>query len=293
MDQIEKVIEEEEEDWGRCFLVETREIDVMVSSNFEGDLVKDSEYNEVDHVEKHDTDIISIKQETSKVVHTSDMVAYIGKIKAEDLEYVVSETIYASGDFYEEIIKGDVLEVEVFDQSAISRSIVGLEQTLEANGKDEDSDPEGQISREETEDMIFRSFEADKLIMEEIKTKFDGGSSYYSVEASQIIEVASSDNATVGKLRERGSPRTHQGDNLHVSERPHENIIKPTRYRDGDFINTYSCFFAGPIDYGKPSSFERTKRSQKKTVEIFTKERFRAPLKFLCDKFGIASKKSF
>lgn len=99
----------------------------MISINCEGDWIEDSEYNIVDHMDNRDTDIISMKQETSEVIHIGDMVASIEDIKEVIVEHATSETIYTSSDFYEESIEGDV-EVEVFDQSsAISRSIDGLD----------------------------------------------------------------------------------------------------------------------------------------------------------------------
>lgn len=60
------------------------------------------------------------------------------KNKEVDPHKVVSETICTSGDLNGENIKGDALDVEVFDQVlAISKSIIGLDQTLEANEEDE------------------------------------------------------------------------------------------------------------------------------------------------------------
>lgn len=65
-------------------------------------------------MEKQDTGIINMTQETSTVVHIS-VVASIEEIKEVDPECPVSETIYASGDLNEKNIKEDVLEVEVSD----------------------------------------------------------------------------------------------------------------------------------------------------------------------------------
>ncbi|KAH0714412.1 hypothetical protein KY284_007317 [Solanum tuberosum] len=92
MAQTEKVAEEEEEDWGKCFVAETRAIDAMTSINFERDWIVDSgcghhltgdeskffdfqKYNgrdvivttdnTVHHVEKEGTVVINEKQEDS------------------------------------------------------------------------------------------------------------------------------------------------------------------------------------------------------------------------------------
>lgn len=35
-----------------------------------------------------------------------------------------------------------------------------------------------------------------------------------------------------------------------------ENIFKPACYMDENFVCTYSCFFANPIDKEEPSSFD-------------------------------------
>lgn len=56
-------------------------------------------------------------QKTSKVVHIGDMTTFTEEIKEVDSEQVASETIYADGNSYRESIEGDVLEVEVSNQS--------------------------------------------------------------------------------------------------------------------------------------------------------------------------------
>lgn len=67
-----------------------------------------------------------MKQQIFEVVCTSYMIVSIKVIKEVDLKDAMSETIYASGDFYGESIEGDILEVEVFDPtSVISKSIMG------------------------------------------------------------------------------------------------------------------------------------------------------------------------
>ena len=51
---------------GKVFsIVEARA--TMVSINLERDWIEDPEYNEVDHVEKQDTDVINMKQELLKM----------------------------------------------------------------------------------------------------------------------------------------------------------------------------------------------------------------------------------
>ena len=49
----------------------------MISVN----CIEDSEYNAVNHVEKQNNDVINMKQETLKDVHTSNMAPSIEKIK--------------------------------------------------------------------------------------------------------------------------------------------------------------------------------------------------------------------
>ncbi|KAH0642169.1 hypothetical protein KY289_033143 [Solanum tuberosum] len=74
------------------------------------------------------------------------------EIKEVDSEQGVSRAIYANSENFRESNEGDVLEVEISNQSlAITRSIVCLDQTLEANGEtvdqiDGEADLQGQIS---------------------------------------------------------------------------------------------------------------------------------------------------
>uniref|UniRef100_M1C4N4 Uncharacterized protein n=1 Tax=Solanum tuberosum TaxID=4113 RepID=M1C4N4_SOLTU len=165
----------------------------MVSINLEEDLIEDSKYNAVDHVEKQDNDAIDIKQETLEDVLIGDMVASIEEIKEVNSEQVVPGAIYVDGDLYGESIEKDVWEVEVSDQSsAISRSVIGLDQILKANGEnvdqiDGEADLEGQILGEAIDDITFESSKADKHVFEELERKYDGVS-YYGVEASEIID---------------------------------------------------------------------------------------------------------
>ncbi|KAH0642614.1 hypothetical protein KY290_034204 [Solanum tuberosum] len=87
-------VAKEKEDWKNCLVAEARTIDVMVSINLEEDLIEDSEYNAVDHVEKKNVDVISMKQETIKDVHTGDMVASIEQIKEINSEQAVSDRTF-------------------------------------------------------------------------------------------------------------------------------------------------------------------------------------------------------
>ncbi|KAH0645412.1 hypothetical protein KY284_033296 [Solanum tuberosum] len=122
-------VAKEKEDWENCLVAEARAIDVMVSINVEEDLIEDSEYNAIDQVEKKNIDVISMKQETIKDVHTGDMVASIEQIKKINSEQAVSKAIYIDGNLYGESIEEDVWEVEFSKQSsAISRSVFGFDQ---------------------------------------------------------------------------------------------------------------------------------------------------------------------
>ncbi|XP_060186750.1 uncharacterized protein LOC132616160 [Lycium barbarum] len=103
----------EEEDWGRCFIAETRVVDALASLNFERGWTMDSgcghhltegeskffnfqenngcdvivtEDNTVHHVEKEDIGVINKKQEDSKDVQTSDVVTAIEEINEADPE---------------------------------------------------------------------------------------------------------------------------------------------------------------------------------------------------------------
>ncbi|KAH0705080.1 hypothetical protein KY289_010156 [Solanum tuberosum] len=165
----------------------------MVSINLERDWIEDSEYNVVDHMEKQDTDVIDMKQQTLEDVHTGDMVAFIAEIKELDSEQALSGAIYANGDLYGESIEEDVWEVEVSDQSStILRPVIGLDQILEANEEnadqiDREADLKGQLSGETIDDITFKISKADKHIIEELERKSDGVS-YYGVEASHEID---------------------------------------------------------------------------------------------------------
>uniref|UniRef100_M0ZYW6 Uncharacterized protein n=1 Tax=Solanum tuberosum TaxID=4113 RepID=M0ZYW6_SOLTU len=124
----------------------------MVSINLEREWIGVLEYNAINHVEKQDTDVFSMNQETFEDVHTGNLIATIKEIKEVDSEQGVSRAIYANSENFRESNEGDVLEVEISDQSlAITRSIVCLDQTLEANGEtvdqiDGEADLQGQIS---------------------------------------------------------------------------------------------------------------------------------------------------
>uniref|UniRef100_M1BZN7 Blight resistance protein SH20 n=1 Tax=Solanum tuberosum TaxID=4113 RepID=M1BZN7_SOLTU len=64
--------------------------------------------------------------------------------------------------------------------------------------------------------MIFESSEAAKRYTGEMIREYDSGS-YVGVETSHEIDSVSLDNIIIGNLRERGSLKTQQGDNLHES----------------------------------------------------------------------------
>uniref|UniRef100_M1DN96 Uncharacterized protein n=1 Tax=Solanum tuberosum TaxID=4113 RepID=M1DN96_SOLTU len=161
-------------------------------------------------------DVISMKLETIKDVHTGDMVASIEEIKETNSEQAVPRSIYADGDLYGESIEEDVWKVEISNQSsAISRSVIGLDQILEANGDDEyQIEEEVDIEVSETNKMLFESSEAAKISIEEMVREY-GSRFYVSVETLQEIDSVSLDKIIVKKLRERGSLKTLQGDNLH------------------------------------------------------------------------------
>ncbi|KAH0680062.1 hypothetical protein KY284_021147 [Solanum tuberosum] len=156
-------------------------------SSFPGKKEEFSNYY-VNHVAKQNIDVISMKQETIKDIHSGDMVASIEEIKEINSEQAVSGAIYADGDLYGEI-EEDVWEVEVSDQSlAILRSVIGLDQVLEADGDDEyqidkEADLKGQILGGTTDDITFESSKVAKHVIEELERESGDGSSY-GVEAS-------------------------------------------------------------------------------------------------------------
>ena len=92
----------------------------------------------------------------------------------------MSGAMYVDGDLYGESTEEDVWEVEVSDQSSvISRSIIGLDQILEANGEnaaqlDGEADLEGQISGKIIDDITFETSKDDKQVIEELERKSDG-----------------------------------------------------------------------------------------------------------------------
>ncbi|XP_059318720.1 uncharacterized protein LOC132069373 [Lycium ferocissimum] len=295
MAQVEKAAEEEE-DAGRCFVAEAGVVDALASFNFERDWIMDSRDNTVYHVEKEGIGVINKKQEDSKDVQTSDVVAATEEIKEADPEtsnksldiedvevepeHEVSETTYGNGDHSGESIEGVVVEVEVSGQlSAVSESITSSVQILKADGEadgqiNEEVDLEGSISYTDTNGMIFESSEATKQFIEKLERKSSGGS-YVGIEASKEIRGqivtdlgASPDNTIVKELRERGSLETQECEIQHEddsrgSQRPKRNSGKSACYRDENFIKTHSCFFGGSIISGKPSSFEEGKSVEK------------------------------
>ena len=152
---------------GKVFsIVEARA--TMVSINLERDWIEDPGYNAVDHVEKQDTDVIDMKQETLEDVYTGDMVASIEEIKEVNSEQLMPGAMYTNGDLYGENIDKDIWEVDVFDKSlAISSPFIDSDQILEANGEKVDqiygeADLEDQISGEAIDDITFQSSKDDK-----------------------------------------------------------------------------------------------------------------------------------
>uniref|UniRef100_M1DWY1 Uncharacterized protein n=1 Tax=Solanum tuberosum TaxID=4113 RepID=M1DWY1_SOLTU len=159
-----------------------------------------------------------MKQETLEDVHTSDVVAFIEEIKEVTPEHAMFKSMYLDGDLHRESIDGHILEVEVSSQSSvISRSVTGLDRTLETNGENDDQiNEEVDFEVSKTNDMIFENSEASKKSIEEIIREYGNGSDV-GIETSHEIDNISLDNIIVEKLRERGSLRTQQGDNLHGS----------------------------------------------------------------------------
>uniref|UniRef100_M1C4A7 Uncharacterized protein n=1 Tax=Solanum tuberosum TaxID=4113 RepID=M1C4A7_SOLTU len=159
----------------------------MISINLETDWIEDLEYNAVDHMEKQEFYVNSMKQEIFEDVYTSDMVASIEEIKEVDHEHAVFETMYANGNLYVKNIEKDLGEVEFSNQSpAISRSFTSLDKILKANGDDEDQiDVEDGCISGETNGMTFKISKVDNQIIEELERKFGSGS-YYGVESSQM-----------------------------------------------------------------------------------------------------------
>ncbi|KAH0680455.1 hypothetical protein KY284_021540 [Solanum tuberosum] len=229
-----KVVEEEKEDeeWGNCLVAEARAIDAMISINTEKGWIEDIEYNIADHMEKQEIDVVSMKQEIFEDILIGNRVVAIDEIKEEDLEPKISETICVSGDLYRESIEGDVLETKVSGQSStISRSTNYSKQILKADGESRDQiEKEADIEVLKTNDMIFESSETANKFIEEMIREYGSGS-YVGVDTSQVSDAE--------KLRERGSSKTQQGDNLH-----------------------------GPFDNGKSLSFEEAKGVQKKILRF-------------------------
>ncbi|KAG6494518.1 hypothetical protein ZIOFF_049550 [Zingiber officinale] len=62
------------------------------------------------------------------------------------------------------------------------------------------------------------------------------------------------ENSSLETQEERGS--VDQGENVQNNQRPRRNVDRPPRYRDENFITTFSCFLANQIDDEEPSSYE-------------------------------------
>ncbi|KAH0730992.1 hypothetical protein KY289_002180 [Solanum tuberosum] len=221
---VQKVAEKEEE-WGKCLVSKARAIDAMISINVENNWIEDLEYNIGNHAKKKETDVVGMKQEIFEDIPSGDRVAAIEEIKEEDFEQAISETICVSGDLYKESIEGDMLEAKIYGQSsAISRSTNDSGQILEADGESRDQiEEEADVEVLKTNNMIFESSEAAKIFINEMIRVYGSGS-YVGVESSHEIDNVSLDNIIVEKLRERGSLRTQQGDNLHGSTNNEESL---------------------------------------------------------------------
>ncbi|KAG6477308.1 hypothetical protein ZIOFF_066561 [Zingiber officinale] len=78
------------------------------------------------------------------------------------------------------------------------------------------------------------------------------------------------ENSSLETQEERGS--VDQGENVQNNQRPRRNVDRPPRYRDENFVTTFSCFLANQIDDEEPSSYEEAKGVKdyaKKLVEKF------------------------
>ena len=99
-------------------------------------------------MERRNIDVISMKKETIKDVHTGNIVASIEEIKEIYYEQAAAELYMPMVTFMEKVLRKNVWKVEVPDQS---RSVIGIDQILEANEEntkqiDREPDLEGQIS---------------------------------------------------------------------------------------------------------------------------------------------------
>ncbi|KAG6468104.1 hypothetical protein ZIOFF_072672 [Zingiber officinale] len=65
------------------------------------------------------------------------------------------------------------------------------------------------------------------------------------------------ENSSLETQEERGS--VDQGENVQNNQRPRRNVDRPPRYRDENFVTTFSCFLANQIDDEEPSSYEEAK----------------------------------
>ncbi|KAG6505768.1 hypothetical protein ZIOFF_038133 [Zingiber officinale] len=68
------------------------------------------------------------------------------------------------------------------------------------------------------------------------------------------------ENSSLETQEERGS--VDQGENVQNNQRPRRNVDRPPRYRDENFVTTFSCFLANQIDDKEPSSYEEAKGPQ-------------------------------
>lgn len=118
------------------------------------------------------------------------------------------------------------------------------------------------------------------------------GSKIFNPEVSNLpITSVSSDNTVVEELSERGSSgtqqrETQQEDDSRGSQRPNRTIVKPGHFRNENFVSTYSCFFAGPINVGKFSSLEKVRGVRQKLLRYSPRLRSKLRLSSFATSLG-------
>ncbi|KAG7548326.1 Integrase catalytic core [Arabidopsis suecica] len=116
------------------------------------------------------------------------------------------------------------------------------------------------VSRDFVFDEVYSYYGPPQVLVEK-----DGASSSKIDESTLQVpcESGSPENNIQG---ERGSTNQEEEEEQDhgsmVNQRPKRNIVKPARYRDEEFITTYSCFFAAPLDDDEPSSYDEAKGVQ-------------------------------
>ncbi|KAF3639253.1 hypothetical protein FXO38_22763 [Capsicum annuum] len=222
------------------------------------------------------------KQEDIEDVQTGQVLAAIREIKeadpeigntslnVKDVEVDSEETVsgnqYVSDDIIGESIKEDIVKVEVSDQSYQDGEIYNMiaELEIESSGG---SYYNAKASRKINDQIVIKSIEEDGI---------DENSVYHGVVSegacSKIlitgvpnisIKDVSPNSTTVRKLRGRGILKIEQGYISRGSQKQQRNSTKLTCYNDENFVNKYSCFFAGSITDGKPLSHQEGKGIEK------------------------------